>query len=663
VAFYPHFGVTSTGMAGPLAALTAALDVAFPCRLAVDARLVIVACGHGLAGVQVGARADEVLRLVAPPGKITFEALRGLSGAEVELQARGGIALTAIVADDPDAGLVHVFARRQSEAASRERAGADLLRGLPHLHEGAFDEALRRIVAADAEALDIERVSFWRLAPEARAIHCEALLVRSTGEVLRGVELAATDYPAYFAALASGAVIAATDARRDPRTREFADGYLAPNGIGAMLDVPVFVGGELHGVLCHEHVGAAREFTVAEQQLAMAVAQAIAQALEVQSRRRAEEAARASEARFRKLVEISPVPLLVTRIADGRILYANEGIAELLREKRERILELRSVDFYKDPTERAAILDELRRVGHLREHELHLVRPDGTTFWGMLSAHPIEFDGQPSFLTGVVDLTEHKRAEEEIRRVLRALEERDAMFERDLERARAFQESMHPPRLVHPRVSVEVGFEPVDQVSGDTYDHEVDGPTLRLFLADATGHGVNAALTTMFLRSEYEVASRAHASPAEVLRELNVRMTRFHDRLTMRFTAVCMTLDLVSGELRWSAAAHPPPCVVRGGEVLELDTGGPFVGLTSDAEFPEWRYLLEPGEAICLYTDGISEALDASGRPLGERRLYDALAAAERAGEPLAAAALGAARAHAGKSQDDATILVARRLA
>jgi sigma-B regulation protein RsbU (phosphoserine phosphatase) len=221
---------------------------------------------------------------------------------------------------------------------------------------------------------------------------------------------------------------------------------------------------------------------------------------------------------------------------------------------------------------------------------------------------------------------------------------------------------MHPPRLQGARVSVEVGYQPVDRVSGDTYDHELDGDLLRLFLADATGHGVNAALTTMFLRSEYEVASRAHAAPSEVLRALNVRMHRFHDRLTMRFTAVCMTVDLATGELRWSAAAHPPPCVVRAGEVVELPTGGPFVGLTGDAEFPEWRAMLAPGEAVCLHTDGISEALDRRGKPLGERRLYDALAAAEAAGGLLAAAALRVAQEWSGRPQDDATIVVARRL-
>jgi sigma-B regulation protein RsbU (phosphoserine phosphatase) len=427
-----------------------------------------------------------------------------------------------------------------------------------------------------------------------------------------------------------------------------------------MLDVPVFVGGELRGVLCHEHVGPPRDLGAHEQQIAMAVAQSLAQVLEAQARRRAEEAVRASEARFRKLVEIAPVPILVSRLTDGRILYANHGLELLLRTDREAILARSTTDFYYDPSERAELIATLRRDGFLKERELRIRRPDGTTFWGMISVHPMEFDGQQALIAGLVDLSEHKRAEEEVQRVLKALEERDALLTADLERARAFQDSMQPAPPAHPAVEIDVLFHPAEEVSGDVYDFELDGTLLRAFVADATGHGVSAALTTMFLRSEYEVASHSERAPGAVLRALNARMIRFLGRFAMRFTAACWTLDLTSGELRWATAAHPPLCVVRDGHLVELETGGSFVGLAAEAEFPERVTTLRPGDLLVAYTDGLSEALDGTGKPLGERRLYDHIAAAAREGQPVGRAALEAASAWAGRLQDDATLVVVR---
>jgi sigma-B regulation protein RsbU (phosphoserine phosphatase) len=164
----------------------------------------------------------------------------------------------------------------------------------------------------------------------------------------------------------------------------------------------------------------------------------------------------------------------------------------------------------------------------------------------------------------------------------------------------------------------------------------------------------------MFLRSEYEVASHSERAPGAVLRALNARMIRFLGRFAMRFTAACWTLDLTSGELRWATAAHPPLCVVRDGHLVELETGGSFVGLAAEAEFPERVTTLRPGDLLVAYTDGLSEALDGTGKPLGERRLYDHIAAAAREGQPVGRAALEAASAWAGRLQDDATLVVVR---
>ena len=77
--------------------------------------------------------------------------------------------------------------------------------------------------------------------------------------------------PAYFDAIERERVVAASDAQTDSRTREFRDGYLVPNGIGAMLDVPLQADNHRLGVLCAEHVGRAAHWTVDEQNFGISV--------------------------------------------------------------------------------------------------------------------------------------------------------------------------------------------------------------------------------------------------------------------------------------------------------------------------------------------------------------------------------------------------------
>jgi serine/threonine protein kinase len=139
----------------------------------------------------------------------------------------------------------------------------------------------RQMTEAAALTLGVERVSVWCYTEDRQAIRCEALYERSLERHTTGVELNAASYPAYFEALACSEVIAAEDAQRDPRTREFTETYLAPLGIGAMMDVPIHPG----GVLCYEHVGPPRKWLPDEQLFAIAVAHLVAYAISQWQRR------------------------------------------------------------------------------------------------------------------------------------------------------------------------------------------------------------------------------------------------------------------------------------------------------------------------------------------------------------------------------------------
>ncbi len=204
-------------------------------------------------------------------------------------------------------------------AAMRDRIGrwqkqqAALLT-LASADDRDFEALMKKVLQMDAETLEVARVSYWTIGKGGGSIVCEALLDVTKGDIDRGAQLFARDFPVYFDALATGVCIPAHDARNDPRTREFRDSYLAPLGIGAMLDVPVFVKGELVGVVCHEHVGGPRGWTMDEQQFALCIGQMFSLA---HAARQREEASRSLAQRETALAEANLVLARALEPDDG----------------------------------------------------------------------------------------------------------------------------------------------------------------------------------------------------------------------------------------------------------------------------------------------------------------------------------------------------------
>jgi signal transduction histidine kinase/DNA-binding response OmpR family regulator len=108
-----------------------------------------------------------------------------------------------------------------------------------------------------------------------------------------GLTLRAKDHPSYFQALLrEDRAMAVHNAHRDPRTKEFAERYLTPFKVGAMLDAPIRRKGQVVGVLCMEHVGKPRRWTVPEEQVTSSLATLVTLALEVAERRAGEQTIR-----------------------------------------------------------------------------------------------------------------------------------------------------------------------------------------------------------------------------------------------------------------------------------------------------------------------------------------------------------------------------------
>lgn len=196
--------------------------------------------------------------------------------------------------------------------------------------------------------------------------------------------------------------------------------------------------------------------------------------------------------------------------------------------------------------------------------------------------------------------------------------------------ARILQRSLLPPHLPEPP-GVEVGAEylPVgeaNEVGGDFYDLiNIAEDGWVVVIGDARGKGAEAAAVTALVRYTIRAVTLKVDRPSEVLTALNEAMLQQlpEDRFC---TVACVRLEPEDGSpgvgLDVSRAGHPPPLVVRSdGSVQEVGCSGRVLGVFPDAELQDTPLRLMPGEALVLYTDGVTEARSPDGEFFGEERL------------------------------------------
>jgi GAF domain-containing protein len=176
----------------------------------------------------------------------------------------------------------------------------------------------------------VDRVSVWRFDGNRSAISCVDLFESGPVRHSTGVSIPRAGHDAYFEALERERLIAAADARLDPRTREFDEGYLVPCGIGAMLDVPLRQEDRPLGVMCIEHVGGPRSWKVDEQNFALSLANLVVVALADADRRQAVQNLAESEARARLVLD-SAHDAFIGMDSDGRIVGWNAQAAGHVR--------------------------------------------------------------------------------------------------------------------------------------------------------------------------------------------------------------------------------------------------------------------------------------------------------------------------------------------
>ena len=246
-------------------------------------------------------------------------------------------------------------------------------------------------------------------------------------------------------------------------------------------------------------------------------------------------------------------------------------------------------------------------------------------------------------------------------------------LEQELRIARSIQMSLLPQgSLVFPGVSLCGYCEPAREVGGDYYDFlPLDGTRIGILIADVAGKGTSAALYMAELKGLVLALSQRHASPRDLLIDANRIISKHLDArsfITMTYALV----DLTARTMTISRAGHCPLVYVPGPHAesrtaralqpdgmvlgLQFDTGDIFSRTLEELTLP-----LGAGDLFLLYTDGISEAMNAEGDYFGDARLADlAQLHADLSSDELSARILGEVKAFAGTAaqHDDMTMVL-----
>src|SRR5919202_1684091 len=294
----------------------------------------------------------------------------------------------------------------------------------PALNQGDLTAAVKEITEASANNIGVERASVWLYDKTRTKIQCLDLFQKSHDEHhSKGVELTAQDYPAYFQALQQDQPLAADDAHTDPRTHEFSQHYLTPLGISAMLDTPIRVKGQTAGVVCLEHVGAARHWTMEDLNFARSLADLVSLAIEARERKQAEIAL--AESQRTLLTLMSNIPGIAYRClhdSDWTMFFISEGCYRLTGYPAEAFTTQKTITYNQliHPEDQEPVRKEVEAaLENSRPFQMtyRIITATGDLKWVWEQGRGIvNPDGELLYLEGLItDISDRKQAEEALR--------------------------------------------------------------------------------------------------------------------------------------------------------------------------------------------------------------------------------------------------------
>lgn len=258
-----------------------------------------------------------------------------------------------------------------------------------------------------------------------------------------------------------------------------------------------------------------------------------------------------------------------------------------------------------------------------------------------------------------------KKVEERTRELSSAYSKLDraySIIKDDLSHARIIHETIFPRNLESlGGFDFTIVYHPAIDIGGDLYDiTALEDGAIRVFLADAIGHGVQAALATMLIKSEYEKVKKLPLSPDAIIDILNGEFIQIYRPSVSFFTCVIFDIDRERKTLTFATAGHPEQYLLTKNSCAELRSPGRAIGLHAQTNCAARSLPFNDDYRLLLFTDGFTEQFSESGEIFGEERLKGCIMA--NIGKPvkdIIQAAMETLSSHSGRAEanDDITVI------
>lgn len=237
--------------------------------------------------------------------------------------------------------------------------------------------------------------------------------------------------------------------------------------------------------------------------------------------------------------------------------------------------------------------------------------------------------------TAVEAKSEAERSRAEVREAYEQLNSVYTIIKNDLDVARNIQETLFPTdRGERGGLRYYAHYIPLIEVGGDVYDlHALDEHTVRLFIADARGHGIHASLITMLIKGEYDILKYSLKRPLDIVTELNDKFYQEYRSIAQFFTAFLADIDTARKTVTYVSAGHPSQYIIRNDAIEELRTTGRAMGYSATTGCTQQEAGFNAGDRLLAFTDGLYEQFDSDRTLFGEERIRRIIR--ERAGFPI----------------------------
>jgi sigma-B regulation protein RsbU (phosphoserine phosphatase) len=200
-------------------------------------------------------------------------------------------------------------------------------------------------------------------------------------------------------------------------------------------------------------------------------------------------------------------------------------------------------------------------------------------------------------------------------------------YEHDLLLAAQVQRQVLPKPPVCPDLELAAAMQTAQLLGGDYYDFfQISENIVDVVIADVSGHGAAASLLMPSLAVALRLRARELSGPAAILKDLDQVLQQVTNSATF-VTMFYARFDQANKTLQYANGGHNPPLLLRSktGQSVQLEAGGPIMGILKDAEFSNTVVALDPGDILTLFTDGVIEQENEGGDEFSISRLEEVI--------------------------------------